>query len=446
MSSNVNPYQSIDPQLVLEPIVQHLSSQPDVFGVVYRRPGTADYTLSDMFYLPEQATWSIYKLPGILLDIRPPEEHRIQMTLPVLKSSYKIYGKHVNDFEAILPRQISSNVEGWRLEAWFRLDPRITSGDIIDRVHPHYRGRISDLQIRYRRKEFRQEFNLPCWEAGPESHDNDSITELLEEYGSEFHSHDQKDGADLVPVSPQGGIALQETHAAGFDSSDSVAYWVYEAFPWDNVFWFSVGPVRFIIDVNGKVVSSHASYESVTSRGLYNGIIHPIHNSNTSITSQPAEPDQLPEDAPRLANKLFLPQNSVATAQPAVYHLASAAVEPQPRELAVPHPRKRAATGAAESTPKRISIADIIETNGLPTPTCSVETTYHDERGVASFPRIAFEENMPAQGFFNPFPPSPGHGQIFTHQSNNYQGWEAPTGWENTGYTYYDPFWFPRAT
>ncbi|KAL4909424.1 hypothetical protein BDW74DRAFT_80940 [Aspergillus multicolor] len=346
MSSNVNPYQSIDPQLVLEPIVQHLSSEPDVFGVVYRRPGIADYTLLDMFYIPEQATWSIRKLPGILFDARPLGEHRIRATQPVSVSSYKIYGKQVNDFEAILPRQISSDVEGWRLEAWFRLDPRITSEDIMDRVHPHYRRRVSDLQIRHRRKEFRQAFNIPSWEADSELHDKDIITGLLEEYGSEVHSPRSTRGpasglVDSEATMARDRITLQETHASQFDSFGSVAYWVYEAFPWGNVFWFSVGPVRFLIDVGGKMISSFALYESVTSRELYNAIIYPIYQSNNSIIAQPAEYDQHPEDAP-LAQSLDcrLPQNGVATGQLEIYRVPLSAAESQPW--------KRAASNVAE--------------------------------------------------------------------------------------------------
>ncbi|KAL6239587.1 hypothetical protein BDW75DRAFT_236192 [Aspergillus navahoensis] len=310
-----------------------------------------------MFYIPEQATWSLYKLPDILHAIRPPDEYRNKAALPVHKTSYKIFGKNVNDFETILPRQISSNVEGWRLEAWMRHDPRITAEDIIDRVHPFYREYISGAQIHDRRREFRQHCNLTCWEAGPEDNDKAKITNLLEEYGYEPWSTNSTRG--LCPgfinpaVGEKGGrIAPEEALARRFVSPDSVAFWVYEAFPWDTMsFWFSVGPVRFIIDVHGNILSSHASYESVTSRDLYNDIIPPVQVSRNFISRQPVRPDhfvrKLSEAEPSTI-EYVTPQKFVVPPAQALVHSAPAAVELQPRVIAIPHTQKRAPADGAK--------------------------------------------------------------------------------------------------
>ncbi|KAL5003166.1 hypothetical protein BDV10DRAFT_180854 [Aspergillus recurvatus] len=347
--SNNSP--SINPQQVLVPIVQHLSSQPDVFGVVYRRPGVEDYTLSDMFCIPEQATWSLYKLPDILYAIRPPDEYRNKAALPVQKTSYKIFGKHVNDFETILPRQISSNVEGWRLEAWMRRDPRISAEDIVDRVHPYYRQYISGAQIHDRRREFRQHCNITCWEAGPEDNDNVKITNLLEEYGYKPWSTNSTRGLSPGLINPavgeEGGrIMLQEALVRRFDSPDSVAYWVYEASPWDTVsFWFSVGPVRFIIDVHGNILSSHASYESATSPDLYNGIIPSVRVSRNSISPQPVRPNHFVKNLSEADSPTI---EYVVPPDQALVHPAPAAVELQSRPIAIPHNQNRAAPNVAE--------------------------------------------------------------------------------------------------
>ncbi|GAB1212126.1 hypothetical protein ATERTT37_001253 [Aspergillus terreus] len=89
------------------------------------------------------------------------------MIAPVCMTEYTVFGKQVKDF-AVLPRQISSRVEGWRLEAWMRLDQRITDQDIIDRVNPDFRAKLSPEYLEYRRQFFRETFNLACW-TSPES-------------------------------------------------------------------------------------------------------------------------------------------------------------------------------------------------------------------------------------------------------------------------------------
>ncbi|CBF86472.1 predicted protein [Aspergillus nidulans FGSC A4] len=441
--NSISDHLSIDLHRVLVPIVQHLSSQPDVFGVVYRRPGIEDYTLSDMFYIPEQANWSLDNLPDILYVIRPPEEYRSKAKRPVQKSSYRIFGKHVNDFETILPRQISSNAEGWRLEAWMRYDPRITAEDIIDRVHPFYRKYISSVQIHNRRKEFREHCNITCWEAGPDDNENVKITNLLEECGYEAWSTNSTRGLSPGLINPTvgeagGRIALQEVLVRRFDAPDSIAYWVYEAFPWDSVsFWFSAGPVRFIIDVHGNILSSHTSYESVISRELYDGIISSFQVAHP-IDAQQAKPNHLPGNLPEAQphEMEFLSSQIALPPAQSVVHFAPDVVELQPRAIAIPHPKKRAPSDATASAARRINITDIIDPSGLPTPVGTVERVHYDGQVDISPSDTTFENMVLESGVLSPssLPPAKHSGE---------QVWQLPTRLENPTCTMDDPFWVP---
>lgn len=76
------------------------------------------------------------------------------------------FGKRVKNY-LVLPRQISSRVEGWRLEAWMRSDRRITAQDIIDRINPRYGITVDDIKAR--RAEFREKFYLANWDTRPSS-------------------------------------------------------------------------------------------------------------------------------------------------------------------------------------------------------------------------------------------------------------------------------------
>ncbi|KKK13995.1 hypothetical protein AOCH_007177 [Aspergillus ochraceoroseus] len=111
-----------------------------------------------------QATWSIHNLPDILYFIRPQPEHAIS-AVPRHKADCLIFGNVVNHYD-VLPVQISSLVEGWRVEAWMRLDGRITAEDIIDRVIPKYRSQIAPGGIELRRSEFRELFYTTSWGWG----------------------------------------------------------------------------------------------------------------------------------------------------------------------------------------------------------------------------------------------------------------------------------------
>lgn len=70
--------------------------------------------------------------------------------------------------------RISSNVEDWLLETWFRLDQRITWADITDRIHPRYRPCFNTLQMA--RSRFREGFNLSAW--GPHRNHRQVANEL----------------------------------------------------------------------------------------------------------------------------------------------------------------------------------------------------------------------------------------------------------------------------
>ncbi|OGM50254.1 hypothetical protein ABOM_001121 [Aspergillus bombycis] len=109
----------------------------------------------------DQDDWSIENLPDILYILKP--EHGKSRHV-VRTTAHKIFGKHINAF-SVLPDQISSKIEGWRLEAWMRLDRRITGQDIIDRVNPRYRPRLTSIDIELRRKAFRERFHVACWGA-----------------------------------------------------------------------------------------------------------------------------------------------------------------------------------------------------------------------------------------------------------------------------------------
>lgn len=76
---------------------------------------------------------------------------------------YRIHGKYLRNIP-VLPDNISSAVEEFRVEAWQRLDGRIFLDDITDRMHPAFRVRNNALQQRNVR--FRQNFGLRAWRSG----------------------------------------------------------------------------------------------------------------------------------------------------------------------------------------------------------------------------------------------------------------------------------------
>lgn len=86
---------------------------------------------------PNSDKWSKDDLPEILLYLKPPKSKYAGQPVGLLKEDGKVvkvggHGKPLRDFP-ILPRHISVDVEGWLVEAWRRIDPRITYPDILDR-------------------------------------------------------------------------------------------------------------------------------------------------------------------------------------------------------------------------------------------------------------------------------------------------------------------------
>lgn len=110
---------------------------------------------------PNQLHWSIESLPSVLYVLRPGSQY-VKSRARVRETNFKIFGKRVREFQ-VLPRQISSRVEGWRLEAWWRLDRRIEAQDILDRIDPKFGVTALDLEMR--REEFRRAFHVANWKS-----------------------------------------------------------------------------------------------------------------------------------------------------------------------------------------------------------------------------------------------------------------------------------------
>ncbi|KAK1145783.1 hypothetical protein N8T08_004024 [Aspergillus melleus] len=110
---------------------------------------------------PEQENWSITNLPDILYVLRPGTEN-LKSRRRVHKNIGPIFGKMLRNLP-VLPTRISSQVEGWRLEAWMRLDRRVTPADIMDRVNPPFRVNMTEDDVGYRRRLFRETFHIALW-------------------------------------------------------------------------------------------------------------------------------------------------------------------------------------------------------------------------------------------------------------------------------------------
>ncbi|KAL3488266.1 hypothetical protein BJX62DRAFT_227424 [Aspergillus germanicus] len=111
---------------------------------------------------PAQTEWTWENMPEIIYQLKPEgKSNRNEEPPPIL--SYQIHDHDVRDLP-ILPDNISSTVEEFRVEAWMRLDRRIRLKDITDRIHPDFRLRENALQQRGVR--FRQAFGLLAWDSG----------------------------------------------------------------------------------------------------------------------------------------------------------------------------------------------------------------------------------------------------------------------------------------
>ncbi|KAL3465824.1 hypothetical protein BJX64DRAFT_285102 [Aspergillus heterothallicus] len=134
---------------------------------VYRKPvprqdsPNAKNAKNCTLYHPDQAQWTWESMPDIIYQLKPEGKCNRNEEPPYL--SYKIHGKPARDLP-VLPDNISSTVEEFRVEAWMRLDRRIRLKDITDRIHPDFRLRENALQQRGVR--FRQAFGLLAWDSG----------------------------------------------------------------------------------------------------------------------------------------------------------------------------------------------------------------------------------------------------------------------------------------
>ncbi|KAL2010415.1 hypothetical protein VTN00DRAFT_6222 [Thermoascus crustaceus] len=110
---------------------------------------------------PEQVNWSINNLPDIMYVFKPPVTNARTDEPPTM--SYPIHGQYLREIP-VLPDNISSNVEEFRVEAWMRLDRRIRLCDITNRMHPIFRIKPNALQQRGVR--FRKAFSMLAWGSG----------------------------------------------------------------------------------------------------------------------------------------------------------------------------------------------------------------------------------------------------------------------------------------
>jgi hypothetical protein len=113
---------------------------------------------------PNSDIWSRENLPEILFYLKPPVSVYEKQPVEILREengSVKVgdHGRPVRDFP-ILPSHISCTVEGWLVEAWRRIDPRITYTDILDRQTEDHVNRIGKLDKNALQNRCRRECRL----------------------------------------------------------------------------------------------------------------------------------------------------------------------------------------------------------------------------------------------------------------------------------------------
>ncbi|KAL5003165.1 hypothetical protein BDV10DRAFT_180853 [Aspergillus recurvatus] len=152
-------------------------------------------------YHPDQAHWSWENLPDILYQLSPDEDER-RLKDPGLMR-YPIHGKYLRNLP-VLPDNISSTVEEFRVEAWQRMDARICLEDITARMHPDFRIKNNALQQRGVR--FRQAFNLKAWRSGNKrsAQLEADLLRRMEELGLDINSNSTR-GITPGLVNPQLG-------------------------------------------------------------------------------------------------------------------------------------------------------------------------------------------------------------------------------------------------
>ncbi|KAL6239586.1 hypothetical protein BDW75DRAFT_226965 [Aspergillus navahoensis] len=152
-------------------------------------------------YHPDQAHWSWEDLPDILYQLSPDDDEK-RLKDPGLMR-YPIHGRFLRNLP-VLPDNISSTVEEFRVEAWQRLDARICLEDITARMHPDFRIKNNALQQRGVR--FRQAFNLKAWRSGNKrsAQLEADLLRRMEELGLDINSNSTR-GITPGLVNPQLG-------------------------------------------------------------------------------------------------------------------------------------------------------------------------------------------------------------------------------------------------
>ncbi|KAL5360345.1 hypothetical protein BJX96DRAFT_175204 [Aspergillus floccosus] len=105
--------------------------------------------------------WSWDNMPDILYQLRPDEKRDRKAEANLM--TYPIHGKVLRNLP-VLPDNIASTVEEFRVEAWMRMDRRVRLKDITDRMHPNFR--VKDNALQQRSVRFRQIFGLLAWDSG----------------------------------------------------------------------------------------------------------------------------------------------------------------------------------------------------------------------------------------------------------------------------------------
>ncbi|KAI9807352.1 MAG: hypothetical protein M1833_000095 [Piccolia ochrophora] len=116
---------------------------------------------------PLQGYWSLNNLPVILGQLFPDATWSQAKKVPTLVENGQpvispVTKRTLRNLPH-LPRQICSQIEGWRLEAWIRLDGRIEYNDIQDRMSVRNPPNTNQLQMR--RYRFREENFMMSWTA-----------------------------------------------------------------------------------------------------------------------------------------------------------------------------------------------------------------------------------------------------------------------------------------
>lgn len=140
----------------------------------------------------DQSDWNLHNLPEILYVLEPHAEDTRSPLTPYLIDHPFFTNLIIRKFD-VLPDQISSKVEGWRVIAWLRMDERIKIRDIVDRMHPRTfdapRGYTpADWYIKvlsrvsWRCKQTYNDFNIVRWWNKDTTHLN-KVIKLLEDAG-----------------------------------------------------------------------------------------------------------------------------------------------------------------------------------------------------------------------------------------------------------------------